>query len=179
MGGNVMKKILTCLSIALLSLFLIGGLAPVNASTIGGDPSGNGIIPYVVLGNPSAVDLGYDFGFKPQPEPPPSGFYTFPDGINTVSISSDGTFFDWASTIGIAAVIVKGGPNSNVFEYNPDSFADMQLHAPINPNNNKLYDLSHIEFAYNTPVPVPAPILLLGSGLIGIIGLHRRKIMKK
>jgi len=151
----------------------------VNASTIAGLPSGNGIQPYVVAGNPSAVDLDYDFGFKPQPEPPPSGTYTFPDGINTVTISSDGTFFDWTSTLGIAAVIVKGGPNSNVFEYNPDSFADTLLHAPINPNNGKLYGISHIEFAHNTPVPVPAPILLLGSGLIGLIGLRRRKIMKK
>ena len=65
-----------------------------SASTIAGDPSGNGIFPYVVLGNPSAVDLGYDFGFKPQPEPPPSGIYTFPDGISTDFITSDGTYFD-------------------------------------------------------------------------------------
>ena len=172
-----MKKILFRLSIALISLFLIGGFATANASPISGLPSGNGITPFVIEGNPSAVDLGYDFGFKPQPEPPPSGDYTFPDGINTVTISSDGVYFDWSSTLGIAAVIVKGGPNSNIFEYNPDSFADTLLHAPINPNSGKLYDLSHIEFAYNTPVPIPAPILLLGSGFVGIIGLRRKRIL--
>jgi hypothetical protein len=172
-----MKKILFRLSIALISLFLISGFEPTNASPISGLPSGNGITPIVIAGNPSAVDLGYDFGFKPQPEPPPSGDYTFPDGINTVTIFSDGIHFDWASTLGIAAVIVKGGPNSNIFKYNPDSFADTLLHAPINPNSGKLYDLSHIEFAYNTPVPIPAPILLLGSGFVGIIGLRRKRIL--
>ena len=75
------------------------------------------VTPEFIPGNPSCVELGYDFGFKPQPEPPPSGTYPFPDGIHTVTISSDGTLFDWTSTLGIDAVLVKGGPNADAYLY--------------------------------------------------------------
>lgn len=107
-------------------------------------------------GNPSCTDLGYDFGYKPQPEPPPSGTYDFPDFINTVTITSDGTYFDWVSTLGIDAVIVKGGPNANVYTYDPpaEAFSDTGLFSPINPNNNQPYTISHIEFCYDYEVDV-------------------------
>lgn len=107
-------------------------------------------------GNPTCEGLGYDFGFKPQPEPPPTGVYTFPDGINTVTITSDGTYFGWVSTLGIDAVIVKGGNNANVYTYDPpaEAFSDTGLSSPINPNNNTPYAISHIEFCYDYEVDV-------------------------
>jgi hypothetical protein len=108
----------------------------------------------VVPGNSSCEDLGYDFGFKPQPEPPPSGTYIFPDGINTLTITSDGTEFDWNSTLGLDAVIVKGGPDANIYYYDPESFVDDGLHSPINPNNNSPYGLSHIEVCYDYELDV-------------------------
>jgi hypothetical protein len=107
------------------------------AQATAGPPSGNGIQPEVMEGNPTCDDLGYDFGWKPQPEPPPSGSYAFPDGINTLDLASDGTYFDWESTLGLDAVIVKGGPNANVYTYVPESTADTLLHSPINPSNGK------------------------------------------
>ena len=119
-----------------------------------GAPSGDGIQPIFVDGNPTCGNLGYEAGFKPQPEPPPTGVYTFPDGVNTVTITSDGKFFDWTSTLGIDAVIVKGGPYADDFVYDPlaESFDDTQLHAPINPNNNQYHDISHISFCYDVDV---------------------------
>src|SRR5215213_8682678 len=109
--------------------------------------------PNLVLGNTSCTALGYDYGFKPQPEPPPSGTYTFPGDDATVTIVSDGTYFDWTSTLGIDAVIVKGGSNSNVYVYNPESFGDTDLHSPDTSSGN-LADISHIEFCYDYELTV-------------------------
>ena len=152
-----MKKQFTFAAIITL-IFIFGlagnalGLALAPASPDELDtPNGDGVLPSYVEGNPSCEDLGYEAGFKPQPEPPPTGTYTFPDGINTVDIVSDGVYFDWVSTLGIDAVIVKGGPNANVFIYDPptESLNDTGLHSPINPSNSKIYSISHIEFCYD------------------------------
>jgi hypothetical protein len=122
-------------------LALFGGVKPAAATHVD---------PVFVAGNPNCVTLDYAFGFKPQPEPPPSGTYTFPDGFNTVTITSDGTFFDWTSTLGIDAVIVKGGPNANVYIYDPpaEAFSDTGLHSPANPSGG-FAGISHIEFCYD------------------------------
>lgn len=116
----------------------------------------NHVTPIFIAGNPSCADLGFDFGFKPQPEPPPSGTYTFPapDGVNTVTISSDGTFFDFSSTLSLDVAIVKGGPNANVYVYDPEASSDSGLSSPINPNNDQPFAISHIEFCYDYEVDV-------------------------
>lgn len=120
-----------------------------------GPPSGNGITPIVISGNPTCQSQGYDFGFKPQPEPPPSGTYPFlADPYYTITITSDGTYFNWSSTITIDAVIVKGGNNSNLYQYSPEAGADTLLHSPINDNNGLPYGISHIEFCYDYEVSV-------------------------
>ncbi len=143
-----MKKLLVLAAIPLVVIVVVAVLVP--------GASAASVTPTVVSGNPTCVGLGYVYGFKPQPEPPPSGTYTFPDGVNTVTITSVGTYFDWTSTLGIDAVIVKGGPNANVYVYQPpaESFADTVLNAPINPGNNKPYGISHIEFCYDYEVGV-------------------------
>jgi hypothetical protein len=145
---NIRKPII----FLILALLLLGMVfaAPVGAQDSGlpGDPSGNGVQPIWMEGNPKCEDLGL-LGFKPQPEPPPTGTYTFPDGVNTVDINSDGKYFDWFSTIGIDLVIVKGGPNANLYVYNPESFGDTDLHPPVNPNNQKVYAISHIDYCYD------------------------------
>ena len=142
-----MKKYMIVLVLALLVMGLSVAVGPAAASSVS---------PIFEPGNPSCTDLGYDFGFKPQPEPPPTDTYTFPDGVNAVDIDSDGTYFDWSSTLGIDAVIVKGGSNANVYKYDPpaESFGDVDLSSPINPNNNKPYAISHIEFCYDYEVDV-------------------------
>jgi hypothetical protein len=60
-----------------------------------------------------------------------------------------GQVFDWAATLGIDAVIVKGGSNSEAYVYVPESYGDIGLHAPTNPKNNTYYEISHIEFCYD------------------------------
>lgn len=138
------------------TMFLLCALlvAPVVQAQTPGPPSGNGVQPVVVAGNPDCIDLGYDFGWKPQPEPPPSGTYAFPDGLNTLDLVSDGLYFDWTSTLGLDAVIVKAGPNANVYTYVPESFGDTSLHGPINPSNDQPFAISHIEVCYDYEVDV-------------------------
>ncbi|MBW6441458.1 hypothetical protein K0B04_00935 [Patescibacteria group bacterium] len=64
-----------------------------------------------VEGNPTCEDLGYTHGFKI--DPPNPGTYLI-DGVNSVTFtSSDGVYLDWTSTIGIDAVLVKGGDGAN------------------------------------------------------------------
>ncbi len=164
-GEMTVRRRPTVGSLAALAAALVLGVAaalilasgPAGADH-GGAPSGDGIAPDFVAGNPSCVGLGYDFGFKPQPEPPPNGVYPFPgDPANTVTISNNnGTTFDWLSTLGVDAVIVKGGPNANLYVYDPpaEDFGDTGLHSPVNHNNNQPFGISHIEFCYDYEVDV-------------------------
>jgi LPXTG-motif cell wall-anchored protein len=110
-----------------------------------------------VEGNPSCADIappGVTWTeFKI--EPPTAGNHT--DGTLTVFITlnatAQGQTFDWTSNLGVDAVIAKGGPSANVYTYNPESTGASGLHAPINPNNNKYPDLSHITFCYDADGP--------------------------
>lgn len=130
--------------------------------------SGNGVEPILVTDNPSCADLNADnltfptitsnFGFKLENSFNGTFALTDADGIltggalddptNSVTVSTaDGLYFDWSATLGIDAVIVKGGPDGNVYVYSPEAFSDTDLHAPL--NNGTPYGISHIEFCYD------------------------------
>jgi hypothetical protein len=85
---------------------------------------------------------------------------TFSDGTLTVTIdvrdTAAGQVFDWTSNIGVDAVIAKGGPNSNVYTYDPESTGDTGLHAPANASG-KFAGLSHISFCYDAEPPTTEP----------------------
>ena len=85
---------------------------------------------------------------------------TFSDGTLTVVIdvrdTAGGQVFDWTSNIGVDAVIAKGGPNSNVYTYSPESTGDTGLHAPANASG-KFAGLSHISFCYDVEAPTTTP----------------------
>jgi LPXTG-motif cell wall-anchored protein len=109
----------------------------------------------VVEGNPTCGDLapaGASW-IELKVEPVVDG--TFSDGMLTVTIdvsdTPDGPVFDWTSNIGVDAVFVKGGPNGTLYLYDPpaESTGDTGLHAPVNPNNDKFFGLSHVSFCYD------------------------------
>ncbi|MGH2748086.1 MAG: hypothetical protein ACRDKB_09205 [Actinomycetota bacterium] len=117
------------------------------------------VTPQEVSGNPSCATLGSGFE-ELKVEPVSSG--TFSDGTLTVTLSVSGRSFSWSSNIGVDAVLVKGGPNANAYRYSPEATADSGLTAPINPNNNEPYGLSHVSFCYDveeatTPPPTTPP----------------------
>ncbi len=125
-------------SVATLLVMLIAALFGVG--TLGNSPSttyasdGGTVYP----GNPMCSDFGlFEIAyFEPN--------YNTTIGPVTVS-SADGVYFDWSSTVGIDAVIVKGGTDGNVYFYD-EGLGDSGLHSPINPNNNMPFEISHISF---------------------------------
>jgi hypothetical protein len=62
-----------------------------------------------------------------------------------VTITVNGDTFDWTSTVDIAAVFVKGGPDGNLYLYPGGETADTGLHAPENASGG-FAGLSHITF---------------------------------
>jgi hypothetical protein len=76
---------------------------------------------------------------------------------NTVVVTVDGLTFNWSASIPIDAVIVKGGPNANLYAYEPEAMSNAgepALHAPVNPSNGMYYGLSHIAFCFDYEVLV-------------------------
>lgn len=66
--------------------------------------------------------------------------------------------FDFTASGGsVTSVVVKGGPNANLYEYDPAVNSGTALHSPVNPSNNKFFGLSHISFCY---VPKATPTLV-------------------
>jgi hypothetical protein len=94
--------------------------------------------PVYVAGNPKCSSLGLESIVKF--DPPNSGTS---DGV-TLTVVGPGTV-DWSSTVPIGAVIVKGGPNANLYFYD-GATSDTGLVTPTNPHNGKLYGLSHVDF---------------------------------
>jgi hypothetical protein len=79
--------------------------------------------------------------------------------------------FDFTATGGsVLAVAVKGGPDTNFYDYRPaGTSSGSTLHAPIN-TNKKFYGLSHISFCYvpkaspTISTQVSAATVTIGSG---------------
>jgi hypothetical protein len=113
------------------------------------------VTPVFVDGNPTCAEL-VPGSIELKAEPPVDGTYT--DGVLTVTIdvrdTTDGQVFDWTSNIGVDAVFAKGGSGGNLYSYGPESTGDTGLHAPVNPNNDKYFGLSHISFCYDIELEV-------------------------
>lgn len=98
-----------------------------------GVASAASVEPSLINGNPSC-----EGGLKI--EPVTSGTY------GPVTISVSGSSFSFTSTEVVTAVIVKGGPNANLYNYGAGVTSDSGLNAPINPKNGNPYGLSHLCF---------------------------------
>jgi hypothetical protein len=115
--------------------------------------------PIVLPDSPSCESLGLTpFAYKI--EPAVSGTYGIDaewGGLNTVTVSVDGVTFDWSATLTIDAVIVKGGPDANLYTYAPEAISNAgepALHAPVSPSTGTYYGLSHLEFCFDYELAV-------------------------
>jgi hypothetical protein len=156
--------------VAATTALALAGAAPALAVTEDpGAPSGNGVQPEWAEDNPDCEDLldADDFLFEHKTGVPTDETIQLShDGLSgSLEIDVDGAVFDFTFTgdFVAAAVIVKGGPNANLYDYRPDGEdADTGLHAPVNPNNDEFYGLSHISFCVTeapdeTPPPTTPP----------------------
>lgn len=145
---------------------------PAFADWSGGDPTMEGVTPQYRDDLPSDAEcttLGYDYGFKI--EAPPDGTYPFTeaygdlqppgtldDPANSVTIlDGDGQSFNWLATLGIDAVVVKGGDGANLYVYDPEATSDSGLHAPMSGTGQAdpgvIRDISHITFCFDYSLP--------------------------
>lgn len=107
------------------------------------------VTPTFYEGNLTCEDFGYTTINKF--DPPNAG-----SAAGITLIRNAGSSISWTSTVPVDAVMVKGGPNGNIYEYPNDTFSDSNLVPPTNPSNGEPYGLSHVNFCTNnTPEPPP------------------------
>ena len=111
------------------------------------------VTPVVYKNNPGCADLNAGWSeLKIDRGNVSAGTYSNDDVSVTVTEIGGRTAFDWSSATSLDAVIVKGGTDSNVYLYNPESYGDTGLVPPDSGGT------SHVAFCYdegNTPPPPP------------------------
>jgi hypothetical protein len=111
------------------------------------------VAPTFVPGNPTCPAGTSSLKIEPVDE----GTYSA-DGFSvTIEFADDGTL-SFVATEGVDQVIVKGGPNANVYTYDPEVTEDAGLITPTNPNNGKPYGYSHVDFCYDEDEVVLLPL---------------------
>lgn len=90
---------------------------------------------------------------------------------------------DTTKNIDVDYFSVKGGNGYNLFQQTSLSNTDTRWLAPVKQNGGgagkSTYGVSHVTFYYRaSPVPIPSSILLFGSGLVGLVGISRRRRKK-
>jgi hypothetical protein len=120
-----------------------------------GPPSGDGVQPIGVAGNPTCLNVmsASDFSFEQKQDPPQDATIALShDGLTgtlTISVNEEAQTVDFSFTgdFVAAGVIVKAGSDADFYDYRPDGNAsDTGLHGPVNPMNGKFFGLSHLSF---------------------------------
>src|SRR5215218_8277538 len=138
--GHMHKQALRAAVAAVCGLIALLAIVPAAHATNASVP------PVKVDGNPKCADYGLTAIAKFDPVN--SGTK---DGITLTK--HDTYYVKWTSTVAVDRVIVKGGPNANIYKYPADTYGDDWLHAPM--NGSKPYGLSHVEFCSDGSKPPP------------------------
>jgi hypothetical protein len=157
---NILKAPAALVAVAVLAMACSDGTAPADVLAPGA-PSyhhlGGGWDDAIlhsgpgVSGNPSCTALGYQLGFKIDQSVLPTGMSNH-YGLFTVTrgtISGIDAILSWTSTVPVAALLVKGGPNAYEYTYDPSALGDpaSNAHAPLHGSSYPA--ISHIEFCVN------------------------------
>lgn len=149
-----MKKILMMLFTVVLA---VGVLVPaaVLAQDCPGESTGLNVCPRHFEDNPTPAEVGYDdceecgcFSWKFDQTDPATFSGTYDNGTYYVewTISEDGRYLSFANANpGLTAVIVKGGNNAYVYDYDPIATSDSGL---VSPESNGIPAISHMIFIW-------------------------------
>ena len=133
------------------------------------------VAPIAISNNSSPTCADYDGTFgggqtwlEAKKDPPGNGTLTVA-GFGTITItnfqqsdSTDPGSFDWSSTFGIDAVLVKAGSDKhNLYVYAANAGATESMgDTELEPQDGSGNGISHISFCYDTgtpPTPTPTP----------------------
>jgi hypothetical protein len=146
---NILSLAPRVLAVGLISLLLV---VPAFATYGAGAPTTTlGVRPEVVENNPSCSDefSGYLFEYKFEPVEDAVVPLSWM-GLNfdlTIDVDEGAKTFDFSFSngFGVNGILVKGGPDANVYDYGDGATSDTGLHAP-EQSPGKYYGLSHISF---------------------------------
>ena len=137
----------------LLSLVMLFSLIVPAVTAEPGSCSGPKVVPVTVSGNPKC-EGEYS---KKIDSPPKNGSFIINDTGTVLFYNHNGKYLSWyvsPAAINITQVVVKGGPNANIYRYTEEPvYADCGLHSPDHPREGQIPDISHISFTWGNAPP--------------------------
>lgn len=107
---------------------------------------------FVFADNPNlrCEDIGMDLVAKYEWS---GASYVFEEGYDVVTITGNAESASWTSTQEFGAVIIKGGPESYTYEYNPAATSGI-----INNDGLGGKDISNVQYCLDGQQPIPPPV---------------------
>ena len=137
-----MRKLRIGAALAMILTLGVAGAATASHTVTANDHN-------TILGNPKCPG-GMAYTLKIEAEDLGVGTY------GAIQITGyDGKYVSWAIAPGYVdtydanLVIVKGGPNAEIYQYDTWDDYDNGLTAPMNPNSGKWYGISHVQFCFD------------------------------
>ena len=135
----------TLVALALVGSVVLATVGAGSAATV------RGISPFVASGYPNCSQLrGVSSSASATFDRPANGASS--NGL--VLLVDSSSSFGWfvlrdVRDITVRAIIVKGGPNSNVYVYPGGDYSDGPITAPRNPKNGKPFDVGSATFCFD------------------------------